>query len=456
MEKQIVVAVAAALVSMAGVLHPEPARADEADASAHQDSTVDASLDPGEERISAEADNKARLADLRYAYFIGYNARAREDSKSYSNLGDEVKHRQMQPGAPATPSSVSSPSSPASSKQVAERAAPTRPTVAQVASPRHVSAPVASVAQVAPARQVVAPVKQAAAPVPAPKRLAAARPVPAPTPARQVVAHAEPAPLSAPLRHAAEQVASVPQKHVPAPPASFKQASVQVPPPKRVELPPLPEKHVTVAARTTPPKFAGESEPPILIPTQAVTSLPNDNADDAADAKVAQRHEAQGARRAAPQNRQDDEDSQYATEQVNDSAPAAQAAPNRQVRQYQNPQYATAPAYNQGATESQDSGGYGRRQYVPPPPPPPPRTVQANQYYAPAQYPPARYQQADAQSAYVPRPPVQAAAQQVVVVARPPAYQTYDSEMYTPPELRRHAPANYTNPAQQPGYQGWE
>jgi hypothetical protein len=451
MEKEIVVAVAAALVSLAGALHPEPARADDADASAHQDSTVDASLAPGEERISAEADNKARLADLRYAYFIGYNARAREDSKSYANLGDEVKHRQMQPRAPATPSSVSSPSSP---KPVAEHAAPTRQTVAQAASPRHVSAPVASVA---PAKQVIAPVKQAAAPVATPRHVVAvARPAPAPT--RQVVAHAEPAPV----RHAAEQVASVPQKHVAAPTApaaTFKQASaqvpVQVPPPKRVELPPLPVKHVAVAARTTPPKFAGESEPPILIPTQAVTSLPDDNADDAADARVAQRHDSQTARRAAPKPAQDDEDSQYTADQDSESAPAAQAAQNRQVRQYQNPQYATAPAYNQGATDTQDSGGYGRRQYVPPPPPPPPRTVQANQYYAPSQYPPARYQQADAQSAYVPRPPVQGAAQQVVVVARPPAYQTYDSEMYTPPELRHH-PVGYSAPAQQPGYQGWE
>ena len=169
-----------------------------------------------------------------------------------------------------------------------------------------------------------------------------------------------------------------------------------------------------VSTRATPSKlFATESEPPILIPTQAVTALPE------------------------PKSR-----TMTTTRRI--GSPASQ--------------YAAAPAYSQAATESQESGGYSGREYAPPPPPPP-RTVQANQYapaqYPPAQYQPAQYQPAYAQSGYVPRPPTQAAAQQVVTVSRPPAYPAYN-QMYTPPELRRPYPAGYGNSAQPAGYQGWE
>ncbi|SIO67816.1 hypothetical protein SAMN05444172_4629 [Burkholderia sp. GAS332] len=412
MEKKVLVAVAAALMSSVGALHPESARAADADTSAFEDSTVDASLDPGEKRVSAEADIQARLADLRYAYFIGYNARAREDSKSYATLGDEVKHRQAQLAAPAMP---------ASPKPVAERVAPPRRVVAQAA----------------------APLRQVSAPVTSPKRDAAARAAPS----RQVVAHAEPVPL----KHSPAQVASVPPRRTPEPVASLKQASVQVTSPKRAEVRPLPLKQV--ATRTTPPKlFATESEPPILIPTQAVTALPEAKSDNDDDAQVTQRRDVQNAQRAVPQYRQADEEPQYAVEQGTQAAPPTQAAQNRQPRQYQNQQpqqYAAAPAYNPMSTESQESGGYAGRGYAPPP-----RTVQANRY-APAPYPPARYQPAYAQSAYVPRPPTQAAAQQVIIMGRPPAYPAYN-EMYTPPELRRPYPAGYGNPAQPAGYQGWE
>jgi hypothetical protein len=334
MEKKVLVAVAAALMSSVGALHPESARAANADTSAFEDSTVDASLDPGEKRVSAEADIQARLADLRYAYFIGYNARAREDSKSYATLGDEVKHRQAQLAAPAMP---------ASPKPVAERVAPPRRVVARAA------------------------------------------------PSRQVVAHAEPVPL----KHSPAQVASVPPRRVPEPVASLKQASVQVTSPKRAEVRPLPLKQV--ATRTTPPKlFATESEPPILIPTQAVTALPEAKSDNDDDAQVTQRRDVQNAQRAVPQYRQADEEPQYAVEQGTQAAPPTQAAQNRQPRQYQNQQpqqYAAAPAYNPMSTESQESGGYARRGYAPPP-----RTVQANQYapapYPPARYQPAYAQSA--------------------------------------------------------------
>jgi hypothetical protein len=405
MEKKVFIALAAALMSSVGALHPESARAADAEASAFKDSTVDASLDPGEKRVSAEADIQARLADLRYAYFIGYNARAVEDSKSYATLGDEVKHREKQRAAPATP---------ASPKLVAERVAPPRRVVAQAASLRQVSAPVIL-----------------------PKRDAAARA----TPSRQAVAQAEPVPL----KHGPTQVASAPPRQVAAPVASLKQASVRVTPPKRAEMQPVPLKQVST--RTTPPKlFAAESEPPILIPTQAGTALPKAQSDHDDDAQVTQRRDFQNAQRGAPQYRQADDEPQYAVEQ------GTQAARNRQPRQYQDQQpqqYAAAPAYDPMSTESQESGGYAGQGYAPPP-----RTARANQY-APAPYPPARYRPTDVQAAYVPRPPTQAAAQQVIIVGRPPGYPAYN-EMYTPPELRRPYPAGYGNPAQPAGYQGWE
>jgi len=423
MEKKVLAVVAAALMSSVGALHPESAGAADAAASAYEDSTVDASLDPGEERLSADGDNQARLKDLRYAYFIGYNARAREDSTSYATLGDEVKHPQKQLAAPPMP---------ASPKPVVERLAPPKRVVAHAASLRQVTAPVAP-----------------------PKRIAAARV----TPSRQIVAQAEPVPLKrvpaqvarVPQKHVYAQVESVPPKRVSAQVASLKQVSVQVTPPKRAEVQRAPLKQVST--RTTPWKlFATESEPPILIPTQAVTALPEAKSDNDDDAQVTQSRNSQNARRAVPQYRQADEESQYAAEQRTQAAPAAQ---NRQPRQYQNrqpQQYAAVPAYNQGSTESQESGGYSGREYGPPPSPP--RTVQANQY-APAQYPPAQYQAAYAPPAYVPRPPPQAAAQQVVIVARPPVYPAYN-QMYTPPELRRPYPAGYGNSAQPAGYQGWE
>ena len=416
MEKKVLVAVAAALMSSVGALHPESARAADAAASAYEDSTVDASLDPGEERVSADADNQARLKDLRYAYFIGYNARAREDSKSYATLGDEVKHPQKQLAAAPLP--------PATPKPVAERVAPPRRPVAQAAPLRQVSVPAAST-------------KQVPAPVTSPKRVVAARA----TQSRLVVAQAAPVPLKrvpaqvapVPQKHVYAQVESVPARRVSVPVAPLKQASVQVTPPKRVEVQTVSLRQVST--RTTPPKmFGAESEPPILIPTQAVTSLPESKSDNDDDAQVTPGRDAQNTQRAAPQYRQTDEESQYAAEQ------GTQAAQNPQPRQYQSrqpQQYAAAPAYNQVSTEYQQPGGYVGRQYTPPPPPPS-RTVPPNQY-APAQYQPAY-----AQSGYVPRPPAQASAQQVVVVGRPPAYPA-DDEMYTPPELRRQYPAGNGN-----------
>ena len=218
MERKVLVAVAVGLVSSAGTLHSGCAGAADAAASAYEDSTVDASLDSGEERISADADNHARLKDLRYAYILGYNARAREDSKSYATLTDEVKHPHKQLPAPVMP---------ASPKPVAARVAP---------PPERVVARTASLTQVS-------------APVAAPKPVAAARA----TSSRHVVAQAEPALLKriplhlapVPQKHVYAHVESVSPRRVSAPAASLKQASVQVTRPKRAEVPPAPLKQVS-------------------------------------------------------------------------------------------------------------------------------------------------------------------------------------------------------------------
>ncbi|WP_144156105.1 hypothetical protein [Paraburkholderia sp. BCC1885] len=424
MEKKVLATIAAALMSSAGFLHPDPVCAEGA-ASAYDDSTVDASLDPGEERISADGENQARLKDLRYAYFIGYNARAREDSKSYATLGDEVKH------AP---------------KPLAEQATST-PVVAAPLKPVTEHA----VAQKRTAPLAAAPLRQTPVPVAPPRRLAAQHAAPS----RQAIAQAVPVPLKRvpvqvmPARQVSAQMVSVPPKHVAAPVASVRQASVQVAPSKHGDQPAGSFKQVSVrevsvhvlppkqiAAQAAQPKpISLPGEPPILIPTQAVTSLPDDKP-DSDDTPATQARDPQGGQRVQSQYRQADDDRQYES---------AQAAQNPPRQQYQNPQaqqYAATPAYRRTPAASQDP------EYAPPP-----RSAPVTQYAPPP--PPAQYQPAYAQSGYVPRPPSQATAQQVTVVARPPAYSTYD-QTYTPPEFRRPYPQGYGNSAQPPGYQGWE
>ena len=52
----------------------------------------EASLDPGEEQMTADEENKARLKDLSDAYHSGYNARAKEDADTYASLREQLKH----------------------------------------------------------------------------------------------------------------------------------------------------------------------------------------------------------------------------------------------------------------------------------------------------------------------------------------------------------------------------
>lgn len=53
--------------------------------------TNEASLDPGEEQMTADEENKARLKDLSDAYHSGYNARAKEDADTYASLREQLK-----------------------------------------------------------------------------------------------------------------------------------------------------------------------------------------------------------------------------------------------------------------------------------------------------------------------------------------------------------------------------
>lgn len=79
------------LALLSGLLPPATARADGPE-SAYGKGATDASLDPGEERMTADEENKSRLKDLSDAYHSGYNARAKEDAETYSSLRDQLKH----------------------------------------------------------------------------------------------------------------------------------------------------------------------------------------------------------------------------------------------------------------------------------------------------------------------------------------------------------------------------
>ena len=81
---------AAFAVIVATSFHPAPAHADGPRAAYDDGGNADASLDPGEEQMTADEENKARLHDLSDAYHNGYNARAKEDAETYSSLRDQL------------------------------------------------------------------------------------------------------------------------------------------------------------------------------------------------------------------------------------------------------------------------------------------------------------------------------------------------------------------------------
>ncbi len=374
METKALVVVAATLISSAGALHPESAHAAGVAGSAYGDSTVDASLDPGEERLSADGDKQARLKDLTDAFLIGYNARAREDVKPHTTASSDARH--LPKPVVATPKRVVAQAEPP----------PLRKVASPIAEPRRIN-----VVHVAPPRQMVAEVN----PVATKRVVMKTAPAPAPAPQKRVYAQVEPV-------------------------APMKQVSMHIAPPKRAEIQVTPVKQA--ATRSTPIKLATLSaEPPILIPTRAVTSLPEPASDIDEHAHAATSSNASDGQRPVPRYRQVDQ---------------------------------TAQARRYAAPESDESIDYSAAQdYAPASS----RTAQAYQY-APAQYPRDQYQSAYAQPGYVPQPPAQTVARQVIVVARPPAYPAYPpyNPIYPAPGQRQPYSTGYGAPAQAAGYQGWE
>ncbi|WP_176059530.1 hypothetical protein [Paraburkholderia sp. BCC1876] len=125
--------VSVALVSFAGLLHPVSARAD-GPASAYGKGAADASLDPGEERMTADEENNARLKDLSDAYHNGYNARAKEDAETYTSLREQLKRppkaaaAQVMPPLPeGMPGDEAAQVTSVQKPQIAQRALPAQP-----------------------------------------------------------------------------------------------------------------------------------------------------------------------------------------------------------------------------------------------------------------------------------------------------------------------------------------
>jgi hypothetical protein len=83
--------IAVASAAFAPSLQSIPAWAD-GPKSAYGDGTADPSLDPGEDSMTADEENKARLEDLGNAYHNGYLARAKEDAETYASLRNQLKH----------------------------------------------------------------------------------------------------------------------------------------------------------------------------------------------------------------------------------------------------------------------------------------------------------------------------------------------------------------------------
>jgi hypothetical protein len=132
--------IAVASVAFTPSLQSIPAWAD-APKSAYDGGGADASLDPGEERMTADEENRARQKDLSDSYHNGYVARAKEDAETYASLRDQLKHppKQVQshevpPLPPDMPDDDEALQAPVPQQRVAQRALPAQPryqTVAQ-------------------------------------------------------------------------------------------------------------------------------------------------------------------------------------------------------------------------------------------------------------------------------------------------------------------------------------
>ncbi|MBN3751934.1 hypothetical protein G3N95_03205 [Paraburkholderia sp. Tr-20389] len=82
---------AALTVTLSPALSPATAWADGPRSAYDSGGVSEASLDPGEEQMTADEENKARLKDLSEAYHSGYTARAKEDAETYASLRDQLK-----------------------------------------------------------------------------------------------------------------------------------------------------------------------------------------------------------------------------------------------------------------------------------------------------------------------------------------------------------------------------
>src|ERR1700722_3856583 len=80
--------ISVALLSYAVLLHPIPARA-YGPALAYANGVTDASLDPGEERITTDEESRAHLKDLRDA---PQNVRTKEDVRTYTSPRGQSEH----------------------------------------------------------------------------------------------------------------------------------------------------------------------------------------------------------------------------------------------------------------------------------------------------------------------------------------------------------------------------
>ncbi|CAG9234247.1 conserved exported hypothetical protein [Paraburkholderia sabiae] len=147
---------AALTVTLSPAFSPAIAWADGPRSAYDSGGVSEASLDPGEEQMTADDENKARLKDLSDAYHSGYNARAKEDAETYASLRDQLKRTKTAP--PPLPSGM-----PGDDGAQVRRVA--QPRVAQQALP--------SQAQAGYDDEDAAPVQYAPAPAPRPRYRAA-------------------------------------------------------------------------------------------------------------------------------------------------------------------------------------------------------------------------------------------------------------------------------------------
>ena len=138
--------IAVASVAFAPSLQSIPAWAD-GPKSAYDKGGTDASLDPGEERMTADEENRARQKDLGNAYHNGYVARAKEDAETYASLRDQLRSPAKQvpshdvpPLPPDMPDDEAS-QAPVPQPHVVQPALPAQPGYQMVAQPPQYAPP---------------------------------------------------------------------------------------------------------------------------------------------------------------------------------------------------------------------------------------------------------------------------------------------------------------------------